>query len=102
MVKIKVKALISLQAKSRGLLGYEKASPILIKTRFGIHTFGMKFPIDVIILNAKGEIVKMTEHLKPNKIFAWPPAYDTVIELPAGEINKKRLITGERVELQID
>ena len=102
MIEIKVKALISLQSKSRGLLGYEKASPVLIKTRFGIHTFGMKFPIDVLILNAKGEIIKMAEHLKPNKIFIWPPAYDTVIELPAGEINKRRIIIGERVKLQID
>ena len=101
MVEIHVTFLKSLAAKSRGLLAHQKASPVLIKTRFGIHTFGMRFPIDVLILNKNDEVVKTAENLKPNRIFIWSLFYDTVVELPAGEITKRNIKIGEKVKLKL-
>ncbi len=72
----------SLLAKSVGLIGQKKAKAIVLTTRFGIHTFGLRFPIDVIILNNKNEVVVLKKALHPNRIFMWNPKYKQVIELP--------------------
>jgi len=63
---------------------------MLFRTRFGIHTIGMKYAIDVLILDKKNKVVAIKKNLEPNKIFLWNPAFNTVLELPAGTINKTK------------
>jgi uncharacterized protein len=99
MVELHVTQLTSFVSKSVGLLNAGKAHPILFRTRFGIHTFGMKYPIDVLILDKQNRIVKLVEKLLPNKIFVWSPRFDIVIELPAGEIKKHGLRKGDDVRI---
>ncbi len=53
----------------RGLIGAKKPHALYMKTRFGIHTFGVLFPIDVVILDAQHRVVKLQKSLKPNRIF---------------------------------
>lgn len=85
--------------KMRGLIGTDKAEPVLLKTRFGIHTFGVRFPIDVLILDGQNTVAITKENLRPNRIFVWPWKYDTVIELPAGEIKKQKIKEGNILNL---
>ena len=91
MISIEAKYLTSWREKSKGLIGEKKAFPVFFKTRFGIHTFGMKFPIDVVILDKKMVVVSLKENLKPNKFFFWNPICDGVLELAEGEIKKKEI-----------
>ena len=86
--------------KSLGLLGSKKAHPLYLQTRFGIHTFFMQFPIDVLILDERNSVVKLCKNLQPNRIFVWNPRFDNVVELPAGEIDKKKIKIGDTVTLQ--
>lgn len=86
--------------QTKGLLGVKKAYPLLLTTRFGIHTFGMQFPIDVVILNQRGTVMKIKENLKPNRLFFWNPKYTSVLELPQGEINKRGLKCGIHVDVR--
>ena len=79
--------------KANGLLGKERPAPLFFKTRWGIHTFGMKFPIDCIILDDKLMVKTTRENLKPSRFFFWWPGYKNVLELPAGTV----LSTGTRV-----
>ena len=72
----------------------KKPYPLLFHTRFGIHTFGMLYPIDVIIFNDRNEIVSLRANLLPNRFFFWNPRFNTVVELPAGTIGEKRLHKG--------
>lgn len=95
VISLKVTQAKSLWQKSKGLLGTVKAYPLLLKTRWGIHTFGMCYPIDVIVLNQNNSIMKTKENLTPNKIFLWNPWYDHIVELPAGYIKEKKLKKGE-------
>lgn len=74
-----------------GLLDRNTKEPLLLKTRFGIHTFGMKFPIDVIILNKSYKVMDLRQNLKPNRIFVWNPRYFIVLELPGGTIKKNHI-----------
>ena len=99
MINLKVKKLSGLN-KSKGLIGAEKADAVFFETRFGIHTFGLKFPLDVLILDNKNIVVKLKENLKPNRIFLWNPAWNKCIELTAGEIKKKNIEIGTEINLK--
>jgi|SRR3989338_5563032 len=72
--------------KARGLIGVNEPQALLFKTRWGIHTFGMKFPIDVIVFNEKNIVCVVKENLKANSVFFWNPRYKNVLELPTGTI----------------
>lgn len=78
----------SLLDQSLGLLKYKTPVAMLLKTRFGIHTLGMRYPIDVLVLDKLNRVVAIKENLKPNRIFVWNIKFDTVIELPEGKIAK--------------
>ena len=82
-----------------GLMGKDKAYPIYFKTRFGIHTFFLKFPIDVVILDKEKRVVKLVERLTPNKFLVWNLKYNHVVELPVGTIKRKDIKLGEKVHL---
>lgn len=99
MIVIKAREAKNLLEKVTGLIGKEKPISLLIKTHFGIHTFGLKFPIDVLILNNKNQVVVMKKNIKPNRIFLWNPTYNKVIELQEGTINKKKIRVKSEVHL---
>jgi|SRR3990167_7443253 len=101
MVTLRVKLLKGFLDKSIGLLKSEKAYPVYFTSRFGIHTFGMKFPIDVIVLGYNNLIIKVAENLKPNRFFFWLPIYNRVIELPVGTVKKLRIRKKEKIKLEI-
>lgn len=84
-----------------GLIGKEKLYSLLIETRFGIHTFGVKAPIDIIILDKNYVVQHIKEALKPNRIFMWNPRYPYVVELLQGTIDKKNIKKGEKVEIVV-
>ncbi len=99
MIKIVAKKAKNLKEKIQGLIGKNRPEVLMIRTRFGIHTFGLKFPIDVLILNEKNEVMKIKKSLKPNRIFLWNPMYDKAIELPIGTIDRKTIRVRSRVRL---
>src|SRR5579864_1918382 len=78
----------SLLDQSLGLLKHNTPVAMLLKTRYGIHTFGMRYSIDLLILDKQNRIVVMKENLKPNNVFVWNIKYETVLELPSGTIKK--------------
>lgn len=67
---------------------------LLLKTRFGIHTFGMRYAIDVLVLDKQNRVVKLKENLKPNGIFLWNPKCNMVIELPTRSIKSNQITIG--------
>src|SRR5579859_1102126 len=83
--------------QSLGLLKYKTPAAILLKTRFGIHTFGMHYSIDVLILDRENKIVAMKKNLKPNRIFIWNLNYEYVLELPEGTIQKTKSAIGDKI-----
>jgi len=87
--------------KVLGLIGKKNAQAIVFTTRFGIHTFFLRFCIDVIILNKDNKIVFMKKNLKPNRIYPWNPVYDLVIELPSGSIKKSKTQIGDIIEINL-
>lgn len=97
-INIKARKVTSFE-KISGLVGKNNPEPIFFYTSFGIHTFGLKFPIDVVILNKRGKIASIYQGVKPNRIMFWNPRHNIVLELPQGFVKKKSLNLGTQVNL---
>lgn len=98
MITIKVKKLKNAKDKMVGLLFKKQAFPVLMETRFGIHTFGLTFPIDIVILDSKN-VVWQIKYLKPFRIFIWNPKYNKVLELPENYIKDHNIKIGDKIKL---
>lgn len=88
----------SFQDRMFGLLFKRNPKSLLFKTKFGLHTFSLKQPIDVLVLNDENN-VKIAKTIKPNQIFIYNPRYDTVIELPQGSLRKSKTKIGDKLIL---
>ncbi len=100
MTTISIKEAKNIKEKIIGLIGRNKPEAIMLRTRFGIHTFGLKFPIDIVILDKNNRVVKLKKSLKPNRIFLWNPFYDRILELPEGTIEKKEIKAYDFLDLK--
>jgi uncharacterized membrane protein (UPF0127 family) len=67
----------------------------------GIHTIGMKFPIDVLFLTKNNEIVGLISGMPPYRISAIHFRSYSVIELPNGTIRKSRTELGDKLEISL-
>jgi uncharacterized membrane protein (UPF0127 family) len=86
--------------RMKGLLG-RKSLPsnegILIRPAPSIHTFFMRFPIDVVFLSRQGEVLKVAEHVAPWRARSCRHSY-AVLELAAGEAGRRGIAVGDRVD----
>ena len=89
-------------SKIIGLIGANHPQALLIKTRFGIHTFGLRFPIDLAVLDHNGVVQTTRKGFKPNGIFLWSPRYNRILELPVGTLEKKQIKKGVQMTLVFD
>ncbi|RJQ26505.1 DUF192 domain-containing protein [Candidatus Parcubacteria bacterium] len=101
MITIKAKNYKDLKQKTIGLIGKDRAENIYFETRSGIHTFGLKFPIDVLVLDEKNKVVKLKEELIPNSLFFWNPKYKKVLELQPETISKQKIKTGSSINIEL-
>jgi uncharacterized membrane protein (UPF0127 family) len=99
MIVLKVKFLQTLSEKMTGLIGANPVYPVYFTTRWGIHTFGVLSPIDVLILDNNNRVTAVYERMKPNRFFFWNPKFERVIELPPETIKKKGISPGEKISL---
>lgn len=100
MITIKAKICRSIKDRTIGLIDRQKAEPMLFFTRFGIHTFGLKFPVDVLILGGDDRVVKIKENLTPNSFCFWLPKFNKVLELPAGYVKSMGIKNNSLVKIE--
>ena len=96
----KVKVAKSLNERCIGLIGKEKLQPgegLFIIGCSSIHTFFMRFSIDVIFLDGHNRVVKVVENLRPYRIFLGPLSTRSVLELPLGTIQRSGTNTGDNL-----
>jgi uncharacterized membrane protein (UPF0127 family) len=88
-------------ARRRGLLGrdsFPEGSAMLIAPSNAIHTFWMRFAIDVIFVRRNGAVVKIQQELAPWRVAVAPLGY-AVIELPAGALRRFDVKVGDVLAL---
>jgi|SRR5688500_17733700 len=64
----------------------------------GVHTFRMRFAIDVLALDEAGVIIDRVVHLKPWRIRLPRRGTAGVLELPAGWLDRTGTALGHRIE----
>jgi uncharacterized membrane protein (UPF0127 family) len=64
-----------------------------------VHMFFMRFALDLVYLDRSGSAVKLVHALKPWRLSAARGA-QSVLELPAGAIDRSGTAAGDRIELR--
>ena len=86
-----------------GLLAHshlDAGEALWIKPCNGVHTWFMRFPIDVIAMDANGVIVDAVSTLKPWRMRLPKPGAYSVLELPAGTLLTVPATLGQRIQIQ--
>ena len=84
----------------RGLLGRIKFAPedgIWLIPSFGIHTFGMLFPVDLVYLDEAKRVIHVVEHLGPFRISPIRPGCASLLEVRTRTIYSSRTRIGDRL-----
>jgi hypothetical protein len=86
----------------KGLLGRTSLSDdtcMMIVPCNSIHTFGMKFSIDVLFLDEKFKIINILENLKPRKTSPIIRNAKSVVEMQSSIVNKGKWEVGDILQL---
>ncbi len=73
---------------------------LLIMPCRGVHTWGMRFAIDIVALDQAGVVVDAVSALRPWRIRLPRPGARSVLELPAGSLARSNTKRGDRIALE--
>ena len=88
--------------RMRGLLGHpplRAGEGLWIRPSNGVHTFGMKYAIDVIFLDSRKRVVDLYENLKPFRLTKIRFDTRSVVELPTHTISQSGTKIGDQLEI---
>ena len=86
-------------SRARGLLGRRElpgGEGLLLRPASSIHTLFMRFPIDLVFLDRELVVRKVVPEVGPWR-FAFGLGSRAVLELPAGECERRRIARGDRL-----
>lgn len=86
--------------RMRGLLGRATLDPaqgLWLESCNAVHTFGMRFPIDVVFIDRRGRVRAIHRNVKAGRmLFCWRAR--VALELRANAVDTWGLETGDTVE----
>ena len=68
----------------------------------GVHTFAMRFPIDVLYLDRDRVVIHIEEDLKPWRVAAIRVLAASVLELPTGTVRDSGTTLGDQVDILLE
>jgi uncharacterized membrane protein (UPF0127 family) len=89
--------------RMRGLLGRKRLDSgqgILIRPAPAIHTWFMRFAIDAVFLDRNLNVLSVRSELRPWRMASQRGAR-AVLELPAGEAERRDIHPGDRLEVSL-
>jgi uncharacterized membrane protein (UPF0127 family) len=93
-------------SRLRGLMGKDAASfpagdGLWIVPSRGVHTLAMKFPIDVLYLDANKLVVHVEQNLKPWRVARVSMHTASVLELPGNTLESSGTTIGDEIEIAL-
>jgi len=91
-------------ARAVGLLsrtGLEPGEALWIVPSRGVHTWGMRFTIDVLALDEAGTVIDCVSNLRPWRVRLPRRGTAGVLELPAGTLAASGTLVGHQVSLEL-
>ena len=92
------------QMRTKGLIGRAKLNSgkgLLIPNCKAIHTWFMKFPIDVVFLDKNYRVIKTVSGLKPFRLLFGGRRVQHTLELPSDTINSAQVRIGDIVNAKV-
>jgi uncharacterized protein len=86
-------------SRRRGLLGRDglaEGSALIIAPCQAVHTFRMRFPIDIVFADRQGLVVHVRSNVGARRLAGAWRAFAT-IELPSGAARRADLLVGDRL-----
>lgn len=90
--------------RRKGLLGRERLDEgegLWILPCEAIHTFWMRFPIDLVYIDRRHRVVKVRNEVQPWRLSACLRAH-SVLELPAGTVRQTQTARGDCLAMDFD
>ena len=90
------------KSRRKGLLGHDflpEGTVLIIAPSQAIHTFSMRFEIDVAFVSKDGVVLKIRQAMPPRRIAVSWRAF-AVIELPAGALEASDTKPGDRLQIE--
>ncbi len=78
----------------------EKGEGLYITQCRSIHTFFMRFSIDILFLDRERKVTKVISELKPFRVAFGTICTIGVLELPEGTVNKNQCEIGDLISLE--
>ncbi|WP_431042489.1 DUF192 domain-containing protein [Streptomyces sp. P1-3] len=99
-VRVSLEVAASYRARSRGLLGRDRLDGALLLTpASGVHTFGMRFAIDVAYLDRRMTVLAVRT-MRPGRVGLPRPRSRHVLEAEAGALARWGVRRGVRVSVE--
>jgi uncharacterized protein len=94
-------------SRFRGLMAsdgsrFRRGQGLWISPSHGIHTFAMRFPIDVVYLDRDRIVIHVEEEVKPWRMAAVRIRAASVLELPIGAIRESQTALGDLVDIFLE
>ena len=89
-------------SRRRGLLGTDSlrdGEGILILPCRQVHTFGMRYPIDVVFVDKSWTVRRVSKHVKPGRLSAIVLSSRAAIELPAAKAEETGTQKGDALDV---
>ncbi|MCM8795886.1 MAG: DUF192 domain-containing protein [Candidatus Omnitrophica bacterium] len=93
----------TLLKRIKGLLGrkeFKQPEALIIKPCNSIHTFFMRFPIDVLFVDKNHKVIAAISGLKPFRLSRVYFSSHYVVELPAGTLESSATSKGDRLKIE--
>ena len=87
----------------RGLLGVDALPPeqgLWLVPCGSVHTFGMRFPIDILFLDRQNQVLAVAHAVGPCRVRMGPWKTRSVLELAAGTARRIGLREGDRLSMR--
>jgi uncharacterized protein len=100
MIARRVAPARGLCAQVRGLIGKSSLPQdegLWLDPCSGVHTFGMRFPIDLLVLDQTGRVLRIVNRLQPWRVSLPVRGGRSVVELAAGAAERAGLAIGDTV-----
>ncbi len=97
-----VRRATSMWARGLGLMGHAPLAPgqaLILEPESSVHMFFMRFPLDLLFLDADGQVLHLYTALPPWRISRIVRGSRRVVELPPGSIAASGTQVGDRVAL---
>lgn len=93
-------------SRLRGLLGasegdFRNGCGLWIRPCRGVHTLAMRFPIDVVYLDAASTVVHLERGLRPWRFAPVRLQAASVLELPQNTVTSTGTALGDRIEIKL-